>query len=465
MAIRSREQYLEGLRDGRRVHYQGRQIDDVLAEPDLRKAAERSAVAFDMQHDPAHRDLAVDVSEGEEHSAMFSIPRSPDDLQRRSALIELASTVGGCLILLKEVGTDALFALLSVLDGDDLKRATAFYEQCRSGDLAIAVAQTDVKGDRSLPPHKQRDPDLYLRVVDEGADFIVVRGAKTHTSFSPYVDELVVLPTRAMGREDRDYAVAFAIPIDTAGLHLYASPYLSGARNEFEHPLSSRFSLIESLTVFDDVVVPKDRVFLDRRPEAAGPLALAFSNYHRFTGVMFKLPMVDLIVGAAHLVVQANGIGRAGHVRDKLTHLVRWAETVRGLTKVAALRSAPDASGVQVPEPLSVNMAKFEFAHGYHDAVATLLDLAGGVLVTGPGGEDWNDPATRSVLEKYYAAAVSGGERLRLLNFIADLTVRDYGGYHAVIAAHAEGSLEAEKMQLLRSYSPDRAVNLVRSLL
>jgi 4-hydroxybutyryl-CoA dehydratase/vinylacetyl-CoA-Delta-isomerase len=109
-------------------------------------------------------------------------------------------------------------------------------------------------------------------------------------------------------------------------------------------------------------------------------------------------------------------------------------------------------------------MAKFEFAHGYPAAVATLHDLAGGMLVTVPGGDDWNDPQTRAVLEKYYAAAVPGEQRLRVLHLIADLTARDYGGYQAVIAAHAEGSLEAEKQQLLRSYSPDRAVALARSV-
>jgi aromatic ring hydroxylase len=137
---------------------------------------------------------------------------------------------------------------------------------------------------------------------------------------------------------------------------------------------------------------------------------------------------------------------------------------VRGLAQVAAIRSATDAAGVQVPDPLAVNMAKFEFAHGFPTAVATLIDLAGAALVTGPGGADWEDPETRAVLEKYYAGAVPAEERLRILNLIADLTARDYGGYQAVIAAHAEGSVEAEKMQLLRSYSPERAMRLARGL-
>src|SRR5690606_12229679 len=111
---------------------------------------------------------------------------------------------GGTMVtLIKEIGSDALFALLRTLDGEPLERARAFYERCRREDLAVAVAQTDVKGDRARAPHQQDDPDLYVRVTSEGPDGIVVRGAKCHTSVCANSDELIVLPTRAMGEADR----------------------------------------------------------------------------------------------------------------------------------------------------------------------------------------------------------------------------------------------------------------------
>ncbi|MFN3232240.1 MAG: 4-hydroxyphenylacetate 3-hydroxylase N-terminal domain-containing protein [Alphaproteobacteria bacterium] len=460
MTVRSRQEFFEGLCDGRRVHYKGRLINRVLDEPDIRRAAERSAVAFDMQHDPALCQLTVDMTSGKATSAMYALPRTIEDLRRRAQLIQLSSRMGGCMMLLKEVGSDALFALLSALDGDELNRARAFYEHCSAGDLTIAVAQTDVKGDRSLPPNRQTDPDLYLHIVDEDSEHIVVRGAKCHTTFSAYVDELLVLPTRAMGPDDSEYAVSFAIPIATPGLELYVSPYLSGERNSFEHPLSSRFSILESLTVFNDVVIPRERVFLSKKPELAGPLALTFVNFHRLTAVGYKVPLADLVVGAAFLIAKANGITRASHVRDKLAYLVRWAETIRSLAQTAANRSSLNAAGLCVPEALTVNMAKFEFAHGYHTAIEILRDLAGGLLVTGPGGSDWEDPDTRAVMEKYFAAAVPAEDRLKIMNLITELVARDYGGYQSVVATHAEGSLEAEKLQLLRSYSTDNAVSL-----
>ena len=273
-----------------------------------------------------------------------------------------------------------------------------------------------------------------------------------------------MLPTRAMGPDDADYAVSFAVPANTPGLSMYVSSYAAGDRNEFEFPLSSRHKMLETLTVFDDVFVPWDRVFCCREPEVAGPLALTFVEYHRFTAVSYKLPLLDALAGSAALAAEMNGVAKAGHIRDKLTQLVIYAETVRGLTELAALRAREGANGIWYPDVLTTNMAKYTFATRYHEALELVQDCAGGLLVTGPGGDDWDNPEIRAVLEKYYRAKAPAEDRLRVLHMISDLTARDFGGYHAVLAVHAEGSIEAEKMQILRAYDPRRALAYARRL-
>lgn len=460
--LRDADQYRAGLRDGRRVIYRGAPVEDVTTDPELKLAVDQSALCYDIAQ--IHPELAVSKDADGEFSGFYEIPRSVEDLTRRGRLIEAVSRLGGGTIVLKEVGSDALFGLLRATTGEGLENAREFYRRCRDSDLALAVAQTDVKGDRSLAPHAQADPDLYLRIVGEDAESITVRGAKTHTSFSANADELVVLPTRAMGPRDVDYAVSFAIPVDTPGLSIYVSPYLAGQRNEFEFPMSSKHKMLESLTVFDDVRVPKERVFLHRDAERAGSLAIAFVDYHRFTAINYKLPLLDLFIGSASLIAEANGIAKAAHVRDKMSRLIAYAETVRGLAELAAVRSRPGEHGIQLPDPLTTNMAKYHFAHGFTEAVSILMDLTGGILATGPGGEDWDNPEIRPVLEKYYSAAVPAETRLRLVNFIADLTARDFGGYQAVLATHAEGSLEAEKLQMARSYDARPAREYVARL-
>ena len=468
------DEYRASLRDGRVVYYEGQRVHDVTAHPALRVAVDHAALDYEMPRDPQHRSLAVVPHPGGgEMSRYFVMPRSSADLLARMDLIETSTRLGGTIVpLLKEIGTDALFGLHLVAHDVDrargsryLDRVRTYYAHCRDQDLAMAVAQTDVKGDRGAGPSDQAHPDYYLRIVEERSDGIVVRGAKVHTSVSMNANELIVLPTRALGERDRAYAVAFAIPVATRGLTLVVSPYGGQAASAFEHPLSSRHRMTETLTVFDDVFVPRERVFLQGEWEFAGPLARTFVEFHRFTAVSYKLPLVDLLVGAAQLIAEYNGIERAGHVRDKITWLVAYARTLRALTRMAALDCSQGTLGIAVPDPATVNIAKLHFAGQFHHAVARVQEIAGGLLVTAPGQADWEQPATRPLLERYLGGkGVDAEARMRLLHLISDVTTSHLGGYHAVLAIHAEGSIEAEKLTIYRTAPMDRYVALAKEL-
>jgi 4-hydroxybutyryl-CoA dehydratase / vinylacetyl-CoA-Delta-isomerase len=468
MALRTREQFLKGLRDSREVYYRGERVPDVTLHPELGAAARHAAIDFELAEDPKFRELATRREGSDVYSTYYHVPRSAKDLLDRSKLIETGTALGATLVLLvKEIGTDALFALMRLLtrsgEMQGLERVKALYGRYRDGDLALAVAQTDTKGDRSKRPSEQADPDLNVRVVEKRSDGIVVRGAKVHTSCSPYVDEIIVLPSRSMGTGDEPWSVAFAVPVATRGLRLYASDFLHGTDDEFTRPISAKHKMIETLTVFDDVFVPWERVFFHDRPDLAGSAALGFVEYHRFTAVSYKLPLLDALVGAAISIAQANGIERAGHVREKLTWLAGYAETVRGLVELAATRSDVK-DGLACPHVFTTNLAKWTFARDFHRAVEIVQDLAGGLLVTGPSGADWESGEVRPVLEKYLQGAWPADRRLAMLNLISDLTTRLYGGYQAVLAVHAEGSIEAEKLAMSRSYDGKRAVSLALRL-
>jgi aromatic ring hydroxylase len=459
--VRTAGEYLEGLRDGREVYYRGERVEDVVAHPELGIAARHGSLDFAF----AEENEGLAVTGG--HSTYFHVPRCAEDLRRRSALIEQATAFASTLVVLvKEIGTDALFALQRVMHGTDAyERVEGYYEQCRDRDLALAVAQTDVKGDRSKGPSGQADPDLYVRVVERRADGVVVRGAKVHTSCTPNVDEVIVIPTRALAEGEEEWAIAFAVPVATPGLKLYCSDYLHADADPWTRPVSFGHKMIETLTVFDDVFVPWERVFLDGDTRRAGRLALTFVEYHRFTAVSYKLPLVDALVGLALCLAEANGIQRASHVRDKLVGLVGYAETVRGLTHLAAERCGIDgATGIAYPDPMTTNIAKWTFARDYHAAVEKVIDIAGGLLVTGPAGQDWRSDEIRPVLEKYLAGATPAAERLALINLASDLLAREYAGYQSVLAVHAEGSLEAEKLMIARSYDSAPAIAYARKL-
>jgi 4-hydroxybutyryl-CoA dehydratase / vinylacetyl-CoA-Delta-isomerase len=461
MGLRTAEQYKASLRDGRAVFFRGDKVADVTAHPVIGIAVEHAALDYRMAEDPQYRELAVVKEGADEYSRYYHLPRNGDDLLKRSALIAAATREGATLVvLIKEIGTDALLALHII--GERMaaagkpeyrERIHKFYRHCRDNDLAVAVAQTDVKGDRSLGPTQQDHPDYYVRVVEERPDGVVVRGAKVHTSVSTNTNEVIVLPTRAMRPEDKAYAIGFALPMNTPGLKMIASPHGSSKKNPFEHPISARHKMMETLTVFDDVFVPKERIFLNGEIDFAGLLALTFVRFHRFTAVSYKLPLLELLAGAGAAIAEANGISRAGHVRDKLTHLAAYHTTVRGLIEHAA-RTCTLEDGIAVPNTLLTNVAKYHFAHNYHQGVQIVQDLAGGLLVTAPGEEDLKSEATRDYVLKYMGGAkgFDAEKRLRLLNLISDLTSSEYGGYQEVLAVHAEGGFEAEKLQAYREY-------------
>lgn len=467
--MRSRKEYIESLRDGREVYFKGQRVADVTEHPEIRLAIDHAAIDYDMAHDPAWRALAVAGT----YSRYFQLPLTSNDLLDRSRLIEAATTLGGTLVvLIKEIGTDALFALHLVAHELDRRKGTQYLERvrqfhayARDNDLALSVAQTDVKGDRSKSPLDQEHPDYYLRIVDETPQGIVVRGAKVHTSVSVNSNEMIVLPTRAMKADEAAYAVSFAVPLNTKGLKLITSAYGSHHDDSnFDAPLASRHRMMETLTVFDDVFVPHERVFLKGEWEFAGQLAKTFVEFHRFTAISYKLPLVDALLGAALLMAEYNGLERVKHVQEKLAKLVGYAETLRALLRLAALDAQTGALGIAIPQPLLVNMAKLHFATNYHQMLAYVVDITGGLIATGPSEADLRNPQTGAYVRRYLGGRGDVEQRLKAINLVKELTATDFAGYQAVLAIHAEGSIEAEKLAMVREHDSARCVALAKRL-
>jgi aromatic ring hydroxylase len=231
----------------------------------------------------------------------------------------------------------------------------------------------------------------------------------------------------------------------------------------FDHPVSSRNVEMETLTVFDNVFVPHERVFLAGEADFAGELALRFATFHRFTAVSYKLPMAELLLGCALAVAEHNGIGRASHVRDKIAHIALYGQLLRA-SIVAAVEAAHDLPcGLVLPDPAATSAGKYHFASGYHGVVQILQDLAGGLAITAPWEADLLGAETGPLVRKY----LGGGDgsdpecRFRLFQLIRDLTASDFAGYNEVVTLHGEGSLRAQLIQLLAATDVEGARNAV----
>ena len=206
MPMRTSNEYLDSLRDGRSVYYRGKRVDDVTRHEILRIPVKHASMLYEFKQ--KFPELAVHHNpEMGPVSAFYKIPRGFDDLLKRHELIkESTRYCNGVFNIVQAIGSDALFALFITASksGDRVfhGRVQKYYRYVVVNDLATSVAQTDVKGDKSLRPHEQPDPDLYVRVVDSNDEGIIVCGAKAHTTQSVAANEIIFIPTRAMVEKD-----------------------------------------------------------------------------------------------------------------------------------------------------------------------------------------------------------------------------------------------------------------------
>jgi len=458
MAIRTPEHYIESLRDGRSVYMFGEKVEDVTTHPILKINAETAAGDYVLTEspDPAIRDLFVasHPETGEPISRYFTTPKTIDDIDKRMQMIQQSIRLTGGLPFGKDIGTDCLNAMMATAEQmgnpEYKERAAAYLEHLRRNDLMLCGAVTDAKGDRSKVPSAQIHPDYYVHIVDRNKDGIVVKGAKMHITGAPAANDLLVVPTRQMRENEADYAVAFAIPVATKGVHLICRPG-RGERSPAEYPsLRPVRSLVEAMIVFDDVLVPWDRVFLAGEWQYSMLLAYTFATYHRFTAVSYKIPAVEILAGIAIAMAEVNGLERVGHIRDKLSEVVAYVETLKALG-AAAVKSPVYYGEICVPSPLITNMAKLHFAKGYHDIIKLVQDVSGGIITTMPTYLDWQNPEIHDYLEHYLGASAkyTSEERMRVVQLAHDMVASSESAHMEVTTVHAEGSMAAQRMMIM----------------
>lgn len=460
MALKTPQQYLESLKDGRVVYFDGERVPDVTTHPVCKITNDWVAMDYIMNNDPRYQDLLTDLDEdGERVSFALQPQRSKEDLLRLREVVKLwARVCFGKPSGAKFVAKDGLNAVTVVAPRVDKKYGTnyaanveAYRRHLQKNDLSFAMGLTDIKGDRNLRPSQQvQHKDFYVRIVEERPDGIIVSGAKTHISQAPACNEVLIAPCRAMQEDDKAYAVAFGTPLNAPGITMIcAQPEISAGASLFDHPISASVYINDATIIFDNVFIPNERIFLKGEWEFAGQVAYMFANFHRLSAETYKAMELELFTGAAVLMAEYNGIEKKAHVREKLTWLVMYTEAVETLGKAAVEQCvSEEGSDLVYPNPMIANICKFYFADNWHQATKYIQDIGGGIIVTAPSYKDYVNPDTHEFMEKYFAgsARTSTENRLRMVKLIRDLT----SCYEDVLTIHAEGSLEAQKLSIVQ---------------
>lgn len=473
MALKTAEQYYESLRKTSPSTYVlGEKVTDVVDHPLIRGQIAGVAQTYALAQEPEGREMLVAESSliGEEVSRFVKLYESVDDLLVKVKMLKfLSQRIGTCYM--RCTGMDAINATGVVSYDVDKKYGTNYHQRLleylkyvQRNDLVVWSGVTDVKGDRSLRPSAQADPDMYLHVVDKTKDGIVVRGAKAHQSGSLCAHEGLIMPTREMRESDKDYAVCFATPTDAEGIiHVYGRGTLEERALEGIDLGNVEFSKFCPLVIFDNVFVPRERVFLCGEYEFAGQLVRTFGDYHRHSHGGCKCGIGDVLVGAAAAIAEYNGVPNASHVNAKLVEMIKTAQTMYGCCLAASVEAERSDSGIYLVDSVLANTSKLYEGKEYHEVIRLLVEIAGGLVADLPSEKDLQNPEIGHFIEKYLkgVADVPTEDRMRMFRLIEKLAfeTRDI-----VSNIHGGGSPEAHRMTLLRDTDLEPKKKMARKL-
>jgi 4-hydroxybutyryl-CoA dehydratase/vinylacetyl-CoA-Delta-isomerase len=306
-------------------------------------------------------------------------------------------------------------------------------------------------------------------VVKEKADGIVVKGSKIHLTGAVNSHEIIVMPTRALREEDRDYAVSFAIPSDTEGLvYIYGRQScdlrkLEGSEIDLGN---ARYGGQEAMVVFDDVFVPWERVFMKGEYEFAWPLVNRFSAYHRQSYGGCKPGVGDVLIGAAAAMAEYNGVAEASHIRDKIVEMNHLNETLYSCGIACSAEGCKTPSGTYAVNTLLSNICKQNVTRFPYEIVRLAQDIAGGLMVTLPSEKDFKNPETRNYINKYLKGAeqIQTESRIRMLRLIENISMGLGAIGYQTESMHGAGSPQAQRIMIERDANIELKKQLAKSV-
>ncbi|MBP5750865.1 MAG: 4-hydroxyphenylacetate 3-hydroxylase family protein [Firmicutes bacterium] len=457
--MKTAQQYKDSLRERNiRVYIKGELQDPktLIDHPFVRGHVASAAMTYALANSKDYEDLCTATSHltGHKINRFTHIHQSVDDLLIKIKMLRMISQKTGTCYQ-RCVGFDAINAAYSVSYEIDQKYGTDYHERFKKfltyiqdNDLMLAGAMTDVKGDRSLRPGQQKDPDLFVHVVEKRDDGVVIRGCKAHMTGMINSHEMLIMPTMGMKPGEEEYAICCALPTDAPGVtHIFGRQTNDDRKcgGDIDQG-NAQFGIVggECLTVLDNVFVPWERVFMCGEIEFSGMLVDRFACYHRSNYGACKGGVSDVVIGAAALMADYSGYGKASHIKDKLNEMIHMNETIYACSLACSCQGTCTAAGSYYVDPLLANVCKHNVTKIIYDIDRLAQDIAGGIIATMPSEEDLKSPEIGGYVEKYLRGveSVPTEDRMRIARLVENMT----GGTALAESMHGAGSPQAQKV-------------------
>jgi 4-hydroxybutyryl-CoA dehydratase/vinylacetyl-CoA-Delta-isomerase len=469
------EDYIQSLRNRNlKVYLFGELVKEIVDHPIIRPSINAVAETYDLAVREPELATVISAFTGERVNRFLHIAQSAQDLVLQNKMQrKMGQNTGTCFQ--RCVGMDAFNSLYSVTYEIDEKYQTAYHSRLKDFikmthqyNYVIGGAMTDVKGDRSLAPHQQADPDLFVHITQRTPEGVYISGAKAHQTGCLNSHWLLVMPTMRLGEKDKDFAIVGAIPVDAEGI-----TYIYGRQSCDTRAMeggsmdvgNAQYGGQEAMIVFDNVFIPNDLIFMDGEYDFASMLVERFTCYHRRSYVC-KSGVGDVLIGAAATIADFNGVANASHIKDKLVEMTHLNETIYATGIASSYQGFATKSGAFINDDMLANVCKHHVTKLPYEIGRLAQDLAGGLVVTLPSEQDFKSEEVGELLKKYLKgrAEVPTEDRFRMLRLIENMTLgRNAVGY-LTESMHGAGSPQAQRIQIARQMQLEYKKRLAKIL-
>ncbi|MCL4552511.1 MAG: 4-hydroxybutyryl-CoA dehydratase [Candidatus Marsarchaeota archaeon] len=479
MALKTGGEYLESLEPlDLEANVLGQKTSKLAEHGLINPSRQAVAFTYDAAHGPQSRELLRAVSHlcNDEVNRFTHLHQSTEDLVNKIKMQRYCGAMTGCCFQ-RCVGLDAANAVYSTTFECDLKNGTQFHGRFKEywkwvqqNDLVVDGAMTDPKGDRGRRPKDQVDPDLFLRVKERRPGGVVISGAKLHQTGMLNSHEIMIMPTMALRPGEEPWAICCAVPTGAPGVRYIYGRQASDTRKleldklDVGNPV---FGGQEVMTVFEDVFVPEDRIFLDGQVDFTGTLVERFASYHRQSYGGCKVGVGDVLIGATALIARMNGVENAGHIKEKIVEMIHLNETLYACGLACSSEGNATPAGNYQVDLLLANVCKLNVTRFPYEIARLATDVAGGLLGTMPSAADLNDPEVGPYIKKYLAAnpAYEVVDRMKVLRLIENLTAGAGAVGYLIESMHGAGPPAAQRIMIGRQAGLDEKVQRVMGLL
>ena len=470
--IRTGAQYRDSIRDNREVFINGERVKDVTVHPMFKPLVDIRARIYDMQHDAQLKSTMTYKDEaGEEFAVGLKLPYTQDDWHaKRKATDAVLDDIGG---VVTRVGDETVGEMWSLYDGQDVlnQMDPRFSENIkRHIDLVIkndpfhVSANTDPKGDRSKSPQEQ-DPDMLLHVVKETDAGLIVRGAKYETA-AAYSNQAFTKPTIANWGDAKlsDYAVGFICDLGSPGLKFICRTGFAGRAPLEDYPLANRFDEVDTLVIFDNVLIPWENVLFYRHTNAATYIRSTLHRYSAFAFVQRSQKMADMMIGAALFNVRQTGLDKQQAVQEKLAQLACYREGINAHLTAAIATAQRSPAGLLMPNQSLLYTGRILACSQLHEMMHIARELCGGQICVTPDAASFRDPQTAEWLNKFYTINEDwvSDDRRKLLAFARDLLNSDYAGHRLTFQLFAQSAPFAHLAAVYRNFNWNEPLAFVK---